>query len=86
MGALQRGGSRVMCNMGRVVQGAMCNVQCAKCNVQGAMCNVQSARRKSAARNWASGEDWALGGVGEHVAEQILRIALATTGNMFFIT
>ena len=72
MGALQRGGSRVMCNMGRLVQGARCNVQC--------------ARRKSAARNWASGEDWALGGVGEHVAEQILRIALATTGNMFFIT
>ena len=57
------------------------------CNVQygpsGARFNVQCARRKSAARNWASGEDWALGGVGEHVAEQILRIALATTGSMF---
>ena len=63
-------------------------VQCAMCkeeeyNVQGAMCNVQGARMKSAARNWASGEDWALGGVGEHVDEQILRIALATTGSMF---
>ena len=73
-----------MCKVqGGRVQCARCKEQCAMCNVQCARCNVQGARRKSAARNWASGEDWALGGVGEHVDEQILRIALATTGSMF---
>ena len=63
VGALKRGGSRVMCNMDRV-QGAMCKEK--ECNVQGArrkstMCKVQCARCKEEECSAKLGQRWRLG-------------------------